>query len=154
MKSHISHQLDHWDGAELLWGKRLKGRRENLLQRISAWLVTSDNCYETGSRARECWLSWERHLWGRKREQRNANMNMTVDPWSPRWGQPAQNHLHSVFPPPLSCPLFLLTDKAALIRSSPFGILAGKQKIQSMQGWGCLFFFLFLIFTSWEKLGG
>lgn len=52
MKSHISHQLDHWDGAELLWGKRLKGRRENLLQRISAWLVTSDNCYETGSRAK------------------------------------------------------------------------------------------------------
>lgn len=155
VKSHTSHQLDHWDAAELLWGRRLKGRRENLLQRniclFGSILPLATTAVRLGAEQESAGWAGE-DMAGGERENRETQAGM----WQQSSEVPDEVSQHKTIYIQSSLLPYLGLCSFSLIKQpcsglSHFENLAGKQKLQSMQGWRYLFFFLFLIFTSWEK---
>lgn len=128
----ISHQLDGWDGAELLWGRWQKARREAVAESIllGCWRWPwwdGERCKRVLSESGKTWL-WEK--------------------WEDRRMMTAE--LKAQLKPPGTKPFTFGLPSFSLIKWPWSGYLhfenlMGKQKLQCMRGWECLFFFLSLI---------
>lgn len=120
MKSHTFHQLYHFSEAELLWSKPLK--RELVAETICLFggilpLVTTT--LTLGAEQENAVWAGE-HVTGGEKGDRETETWM----WQQSSEVPGEvskcKTIYTVFPPPLSCSLLILTDNASLIRPSQF----------------------------------